>query len=205
VVRSLRRHANGLRVVSVRHSGRERDRLNWYVEPGWCVDALFDALPDLRALHDPCAGGGTIVDRALARGFRATGADIVDRADGRFPTLDFLTDTATYPNLVTNPPYLPKEQGPAFVKHALRRVVPGGHVALLVSLNFFASRGRHQIFADPQCELILFLSRRPSMPPGQVLRVFGEAIRKNGSTDYGWAVFQRDRHCGQTQARWAPP
>ena len=92
----------------------------------------------------------------------------------------------------------------AFVEYALRRVVPGGRVALLVSLNFFASRCRHRIFVNPQCELILFLSRRPSMPPGEQLRVFGDCIRKNGSTDYAWVVFQRGRNGGPPHAGWAP-
>jgi hypothetical protein len=191
--------------MSVRHSQYARDPLNWYVEPDWCIDALLDALPDISVLHDPCAGIGTVVDRALARRLTAAGADIVDRANGRFPVRDFLADAATYPNIVSNPPYLKGKAGLALVEHALQHVVLGGRVALLVPLNFFASRCRHRIFTGPECELILFLSRRPSMPPGEQLHVFGESIRGNGSTDYAWVVFQRGRNGGPTHARWAPP
>ena len=37
------------------------------------------------------------------RSLQATGADIVDRADGRFPVRDFLADNTRYTNLVFNP------------------------------------------------------------------------------------------------------
>ena len=91
--------------MSTRHSGRPRAIGDFYVEPAWADAALFATLPNLTALHDPCCGLGTIVDAARACGITATGADITDRADGRFAVRDFLSDQGVYPNVITNPPF----------------------------------------------------------------------------------------------------
>ena len=55
--------------MGTRRSEYQRDSDDWYVEPDWTVDLLLDALPQIDALHDPCAGRGTVVARALRRGF----------------------------------------------------------------------------------------------------------------------------------------
>src|SRR5689334_9898169 len=92
-----------LRKMATRHSESVRAARDWYVEPSWCVDSLLDAR-DITVLHDPCCGRGTIVDVALRRGLAATGADIVDRANGRIPVRDFMHDDTLFQNMVTNPP-----------------------------------------------------------------------------------------------------
>jgi hypothetical protein len=88
--------------MATRHSEYLRQADEWYCEPAWVVDALLDALPNLAAVHDPCCGVGTVVDAAIRRGLVATGSDIADRAGGRFPVRDFLSDPARYPNIVSN-------------------------------------------------------------------------------------------------------
>ena len=79
--------------MGTRHSEYREDPLGWYVEHPDVSIALFDKLDELGlsldVLHDPSCGQGNIIDVALARGIRATGADIVDRASGRFAVRDF--------------------------------------------------------------------------------------------------------------------
>lgn len=111
-----------------RNSGYERDPYDFYVEDEPCVRSLFEAIPWFRGTfpHDPCCGSGTIPRVAASMGFDMTGADLIDRCAGRYSVRDFLTDTARYPAIVTNPPYSHAED---VVRHALHLVVRGGLVA----------------------------------------------------------------------------
>ena len=103
--------------------GRERaqhKRARWesdfYVEPAWAVEALFEALRFKGPIHDPAAGSGTIVQVARRFGYEATGSDIVDRGRG-FPVRDFLTDQTPRETLIFNAPYRLNE---AFIDHGLQ-------------------------------------------------------------------------------------
>jgi hypothetical protein len=131
---------------------------------------------------------------------KASGADIVDRAAGRFPVRDFLSDAEFYPNILTNPP---TARAVEIVEHGLCRVVEGGRVAVLVPLGF--AQRRFSLFTRPEFDTVLFLSRRPSMPPGELLLRYGESVRRGGSVDYCWTVWQQGRGRWRAFAGWLPP
>ena len=175
--------------MGTRHSEYREDPLGWYVEHPDVSIALFDQLDalglGLEVLHDPSCGQGNIVDVALARGIEATGADIVDRAAGRFAVRDFLQDTRAYRNIVGNPPY---KRAVEFIRHGLAHLLPGGRVIVLAQLSFLASQERHSLF-DQYCSHVFAFSQRPSIPPGEELLRHGEAIRGSGSRDYAWLGF----------------
>ncbi len=152
--------------------------------------------------HDPCAGLGTIIDVGLRLGCSATGADIRNRADGRFPTRDFFKDRRRYQNIICNPPFA---AAAAIVEHALDFVTEGGRVAILAPLNFACSQGRYRLFSRPEMDAVIFLSRRPSVPPGAVLQTHGETIRHSGSIDFAWYVWQQGRGRWPAKALWAAP
>jgi hypothetical protein len=173
--------------MASRHSGFRRDEHDYYVEPDWCIEQLLDAVSFDGAIHDPCCGIGTIVSAAQRCGIAATGADLIDRADGRFPVVDFFADTAVRENIVTNPPY---RQAEKILERALQHVVPGGRIAMIVPIQFLCSQRRFHLFDPRQCERVLVHARRPSMPPGDLLEFFGESERHSGSTDYCWTVFR---------------
>lgn len=132
--------------MSVRHSEYPKVVGNFFVEPAWAADALHDHVAFTGGIHDGCAGSGTIVDVALKRGLRATGADIADRANGRFPRRDFLADTKVYPNFVTNPPFA---LAVPIIEHAIEHVVDGGYVAVLAPVSFLCSQSRFALFSRP--------------------------------------------------------
>ena len=106
--------------MGTRHSGYVRADGDFYSEPPWAVTALLHHVPMCGSIHDPCCGIGTIVDTATSKRLQAAGADIVDRAIGRFPIRDFLGDETSYTNLVFNPPY------PAYVGICAPCAVPRG-------------------------------------------------------------------------------
>jgi SAM-dependent methyltransferase len=187
--------------VPLRHSQYPRADHDFYVEPAWVLPLLLRHL-ELTQFHDPCCGLGTLVTAARQQGVAATGADIVDRAFDVYPVRDFLADTATYPNIVTNPPYA---KAAKIIAHGLNHVADGGYVAVLVPLTFLASCRRYELFTRPQMALVLILSKRPSMPPGETLLEHGERIRGNGTTDFAWLVWQRGRTAGAPSIIWIRP
>jgi hypothetical protein len=87
----------------IRAHAWRRDELSHYPEPVE-VDAGFfrvELLGGARRVHDGACGWGRIVDAAAAAGHHATGSDIVDRADGRFPVQDFFDIRETYDAVVS--------------------------------------------------------------------------------------------------------
>jgi hypothetical protein len=188
--------------MASRHSGYARDQHDFYVEPSWCAFDLFNRVFFDGTIHDPCCGLGTIVDTAISMGIPATGSDIVDRANGRFPTVDFLKDERIYENIVCNPPYRRAE---SVLAHAIDHVGPSasGIVAAIVPIQFLASQRRAKLFTSGACDEVLIHSRRPSMPPGELIVSVGEAARHSGSTDYVWVVFRPKRNaCCPAEIKW---
>ena len=196
--------------MGTRNSGYDRASQNWYQEPPQCAQVLLNEVPFAGGVHDPCCGKGTIVGVVQSRGIEATGADIEDRVNGRFPRRDFFADGGRYPNIVFNPPN-DKRRGinmlaARLILHGLDRVPYGGLVAALVTSNFLWSQGRYVLFARPEMELVLILSERPSVPPGEFLELYGEGERKGGSLDFAWLVFRRGGRRGiDVAARWVGP
>ena len=182
-----------------RHSEFVREADDHYVEPAWTVDLLFDRVILPRGLHDPCCGFGTIPEAASARGIAATGSDLIDRANGRFPIQDFLTDQREQPSVVCNPPF---KDSAEFVLHGLRVVRPLGVVAVIAQAKFLFSQGRHALFTLTEFERVIIFSRRPSMPPGKMLAELGEACRGGGAMDYCWCIWRVGKMTPGASIEW---
>lgn len=166
---------------------------DWYLEPAWCVYALFEAAPFDGPIHDPAAGSGTIVKVARSLGFEASGSDLVDRGFGE-GGVDFLADRTPRHSIVTNPPFVLAER---FIHHALE---VAERVAVIVPLAFSAGQRRcRSLFLPHPPALELVLARRPSMPPGGM-----DIPAKGGTTDYAWLIWDRG-HRGPTVKRWWAP
>jgi hypothetical protein len=176
-------------VMGERPSEYIRDANDWYVEPVWAVEALKKRVP-MVDVHDPCCGMGTI-----PRVFKGTGADLMDRGYG-YPVTNFRLDETPRRNIVTNPPYRIAQ---FVIEHALK--LAQERVAALVQMKFLCSQKRYNLFSRSDMERVIVFSRRPSMPPGQMLETHGESIRGGGSIDFCWAVWNKN-HNGPTQLEW---
>ena len=76
--------------MSEGRSAYARADLEWYQEPPWVSERLLDAERFDGGAHDPACGVGTIPGVLESRGLPSSGADIVDRAGGKFALRDFL-------------------------------------------------------------------------------------------------------------------
>jgi hypothetical protein len=175
----------------------EHERARWaddfYIEPAWAVEVLFDAIRFRGPIHDPAAGSGTIVRVAQEYGYQATGADLVDRGRG-FPVRDFLTDQTRRASLVFNAPYGLNE---AFIAHAN---LVASEFAAIVRLSFLAGQERQRaLYSSIRPSRVLILAQRPSMPPGDT-----DVPAKGGTTDYCWIHWRR-HGCSPTILEWLPP
>lgn len=155
---------------------------DWYVDPPFCTELLFDAVEFQGPIWDPCCGSGTIPHVAVKRGLLVGGSDLVFRGYGEGGR-DFFADSGPYRNLIFNPPY---DQAERFILHALE--IASGKVAALVNLKFLASQGRRErLFNAHPPLVVLILSRRPSMPPG------GSGLAaKGGTADYCWIIWENE-------------
>lgn len=184
-------------------SNYERDPLDFYVEQPWCVDALLNRELFTGLCYDPACGIGTIPLALVRSGLACAYGDLVARPGlGHIVERDFLKEDIVGPvldNIICNPPYS-KGKAEAFILRAL--VVANVKVAMLLQLSFLASQERKRDIFDPHPPARVYVfSRRPSMPPGQMLIDNPGYVGKGGSRDYCWIVWDKEDH-GPTRMGW---
>lgn len=161
----------------------ERDEHDWYVEPEWCSQRLFEREIFLGDVTDPACGMGRIVLAAREVGLAAGGMDLIDRGYGYLQGDFMQLETVLFDNIVSNPPFSIAEE---FARKALRQTKR--KVALLLPANWVQGDRRSRWLAQTPLLRVYFITPRPSMPPGRVI----EAGVKpgNGTTDYCWMVWE---------------
>ena len=185
---------------------------DWCVEGAWTVRALIARIRFNPAyvVWDPACGMGTIPNVFQAAGFDTIASDLIDRSpscDHFYGTHDFLAerhpvfDNWPLINIICNPPYSYIEGiAEAFARRALH--IAKGHVAMLLPVKRLASRSWYGLFEQyPPSDILIFCDR-PSMPPGEKLRVLGRNAFRGGITDYCWVVWDRHRPGAETKTRW---
>jgi len=173
-----------------------RDELDWYVEPEWVSQRLFAVEPFNSLIWDPCAGTGRIVHNAVTTGYEAFASDIDPRQFvGSVQPHDFmLTGAMQFPNIVTNPPFKIAED---IVLKALSIVT--GKLACLLTANWVQGDKRSRWLETSPLRRVLFVTPRPSMPPGEVLMAGGKP--GNGTTDYAWYIWEPG-YAGKPEIGW---
>jgi hypothetical protein len=171
----------------------------WYQEPRECVEWLLDHEELQGVVYDPACGGGVIVDACRERGIVAHGSDIIDRANGRYGVVDFLSAVGDgpqilrYDHIVSNPPFsllMP------FVDNGLK--IARHKVIVLARLAWLEGAARQRWFTSRPLARVLVLSKRISMPPaGQGIKATGGAVA------FAWFVFD-PAHCCKTHVEWIP-
>lgn len=181
----------------MKHSGYERNKNDWYIEPDWAVDVLLadessKGFGNLK-LMDPCCGSGNIPTSLKKAGFKnVVGSDIVDRANGEYEVGHYEDMLHTHrPDVViSNPPYNEVKE---FVDEALKH---SSKVCVLLRLAFLEGQARRDWFKNGCLSRVIVSSRRMSMPPG------GTDIKaKGGTIAYAWFIFDRD-HEGPPTLAW---
>lgn len=201
----------------------ERDGLDFYTEPGWCVDLLLDAEKYLGRVWDPACGNGTIGRAFERRNHPIRSTDIAPRPYAE-RMLDFLdAEDASYTradHIVCNPPFSLAED---FIRRGLRMATKSA--AFLLPLKWLASDTRQRFFAEVgRPARVYVLADRASMPPGMYLDAEtglfncddpspklkdGKPVYRwrtgdkpsGGSIDYCWVVFVPG-YGGPTDLRW---
>lgn len=171
----------------------EREKNDWYCEPTWCSARLFEEEAFEGNVIDPSCGGGNIIKSALSAVYSAYGYDIVERSGFVERVQDFMSSDWACPwpvdNIVSNPPFgLCDSKGGrvGYVELALRRA--GRKVAMLLPANWVQGDKRSRWIETTPLRKVLFITPRPSMPPGHVIAA-GEKPG-NGTTDYAWFIWE---------------
>lgn len=179
-----------------------REENDWYQEPSWCSERLFEVESFRGGILDPAAGGGNIVKAAIAMGWRAEGSDLVVRNPSLVTQRDWLEPCSErFENIVSNPPFKLCDDRKArtypFVQRCLERAER--KVALLLPANWIQGDARSRWLEQSPLRRVLFISPRPSMPPGHVI----DAGHKpgTGTTDYAWFIWQID-YDGRPEIGW---
>jgi hypothetical protein len=169
-----------------------RSVTDWYVEPPWCSERLFESEIFIGEVIDPCCGMGRIVTAARAWHLPAQGWDIIDRGFRGTVICDFLSDLVPAPcNFVFNPPFV---RAQAFTERAVE--LARHKTAILFPVVRLNAAG--WLLSLPLARVWL-LTPRSSMPPGETI-LRGEKPG-GGKTDYCWLVFERD-HPRSVSLRW---
>ena len=187
--------------MSATNRGSEREKLDQYPTPPWCVDRLLEALPLATYGKDwlePCAGSGSIIQAVNSSGLGTpnwSACEIDDEYEDGLRNLvgednlcmgDFFANTtATWEKkpfdvVITNPPYgLALE----FVK---RCFLLAPMVIMLLRLNFLESEER-SAWMQAHPPDVYVLPNRPSFVKGG-----------SDNCAYGWLVWHTDvdMHCG---------
>ncbi len=165
---------------------------DFYIEPRWCSERLFETEVFLREVVDPACGSGRIVEAARARHLPAEGWDLVNRGFPGTIVRDFLTYAGPGPeNLVFNVLF---NLARPFIERAIE-LARCKTAAIFPTASLNAARW---LLPLPLSRVWL-LSPRPSMPPGEL--VLAGMQPKGGRPDYCWLVFERG-YVGSPWLRW---
>jgi hypothetical protein len=173
----------------------ERQAEEWYVEPSWVSERLFEVEDFAGSVWDPCCGMGRIPTSADKAGHYVFASDVVDRGYGPAYIKDFLqcdTGSNSACNIVCNPPF-DRFEDFAHLALACRGIRKVAMIWLVRRLN--AARWLQK---TPLARVYL-LTPRPSMPPGHVI-LRGEKPG-GGTQDFCWLVWDT-AHRGPPELAW---
>lgn len=174
--------------------GGQRSEADNYPSPFWCIHRLIDRvrLPVDGIWYEPCAGQGAIIQALNTRGeYRDWWANELREEerprlqvslprDGRLTFGDILDPALQLPPrdqvtvVITNPPYRFAWE----LLHKMLREFPQAYIALLLRVNFIASKTRYRFMCQYMPDLYVLPNR-----PG--FKRWG----KTDSPEYGWFIW----------------
>lgn len=185
----------------------DREPDNWYVEPDWCAQRLFEVERFEGEIVDPCAGTGSILRGARALGIQARGSDLRERG---FPPVmggkDFFAEAGGWwpgyypcPNIVSNPPYGRDPDGGRLEERFLLLALARTRRKVAAFLPSAWLTARQRFLDGLPLYRVYQVSPRPACPPGPFLAAGGKP--GNGRQDFSWVVFLHG-YDGEPVLRW---
>ncbi len=170
----------------------DRDPHDWYLEPHWVSQRLFDVERFGPVILDPCTGTGRIADAAKAAGYRVMTADLIDRGYPGCKIQDFLTRKSAPASVVGNPPFgIIKD----FARHAF--AIGADKVAMIFVVPHL--NAAKTWLRELQLRRVWLLTPRPSMPTGDHVLSGGKV--GGDQRDFCWIVLERG-YRGEPVIRW---
>jgi hypothetical protein len=172
---------------------------DFYVEPEWVSERLFEAERFEGPIHDPACGIGRIAIAATAAGYVASGSDInigmlsftwdfhYDYVNDMTPSI-FLSN-----NIVSNPPFGKARQ---FIERAIREA---RKVAMFLPARFMFGVACSQWLASTHPRRIYHLVPRPSVPPGKL--VLSGMKPMSAKEDSIWIIWEQG-YSGAPEMGW---
>jgi hypothetical protein len=169
------------------------DGPDFYPTPPWATYALIENEHFEGRIWEPACGDGTMVRVLQETGRPIDSSDFYDRGFGDIG-IDFLQESRSVENIVTNPPYNSAE---GFVFAGLRQATH--KLCLLLRLAFLEGANRQRtIFAGtPPARVWVFSERITFYPAGAV-------VKGTGTTAYAWFVWDKQRLDQTTELKWLP-
>jgi hypothetical protein len=174
----------------------ERSDEDWYCEPSWISERLFEEEEFSGAIWDPACGLGRICESASKRNHAIVYSDICDRGYdpyGMKVVRDFLdSGDKKIENIVSNPPF---DIIRDFAERALTLAIH--KVAFVCPVPRLNAAGKW--LKDTPLRRVWLITPRPSMSPGRV--ILDGAKAGGGKMDYCWLVWEHG-YQGTPELRW---
>lgn len=169
------------------------DGPDFYPTPDWATWALVDNERFQGRIWEPACGDGTMARVLHNTGCPVGASDLYNRGYGEIG-IDFLKESRTVENIVTNPPYNSAE---GFVEAGLRQATH--KLCLLLRLAFLEGANRQRtIFAEmPPARVWVFSERITFYPAGAI-------VKGTGTTAYAWFVWDKKSDSPGTELKWLP-
>jgi len=165
----------------------DRDPDDFYIEPEWVNERLFQLEKFEGTIWDPACGIGRVVLAARAAGYEAFGSDKIHRADVCSVQANFLDLVEVLgDNIVSNPPYSDDILRP-FIERALR--LARGKVAMLLPTVWANGAETSEWLESTPLYREYRIGPRPSMPPGRVIMAGHKP--GGGKKDFSYFVWLR--------------
>ena len=162
--------------MSSTNRGTIRKVNDFYSTPSYTIESLLNAHTELRyPILEPCVGEGAI--------WKYLGDVTTNDIDEGF-LADYHVDytncdmfSGVFETIITNPPF---NIAADVIGKALKDVVNGGEVVMLLRLNFLGSQKRHDFWVSNPPKNIYVLSKRPCFFNG-----------KSDSIEYAWFIWEK--------------
>ena len=167
----------------------DRQKDDYYATPEPTTEALLGVEKFEGNVWEPCCGEGHISKVLIKHGYKVQSTDLIDRGYGQC-RIDFLLETTTCDNIITNPPY---RNALDFAEKAVQSA--SNKCALLLKLNFLEGVKRKAFFAVyPPASVYVFSQRQSLMKNG--------VPYQGGIMALAWYVWNLRARPEQTVVRW---